>query len=290
MSRLAEWTAQRVLITDGAWGTRLQELGLDPGEIPDAWNLAHPDRVEQVAREYVEAGSDVILTNTFRANRITLAAAGLADRTREINQSGVGLSRRAAAGRARVAASIGPSGRMLMTGEVTPEELHAAFLEQAEALAAAGADAILIETMSDLEEARIALRAARTAGLPVIVSFAFDTGRNRDRTMMGVTPEQAAAEMQAEGADAVGANCGAGIDRFPALCARMRQACSLPVWIKANAGLPEWREGRAVYTAEPAEFAAHLRALVEAGASFVGGCCGTSPDFVRALVAAREAL
>ncbi|GIU78773.1 MAG: homocysteine S-methyltransferase [Bryobacteraceae bacterium] len=290
MSRLAEWTAQRVLITDGAWGTRLQELGLDPGEIPDAWNLAHPERVEQVAREYVEAGSDVILTNTFRANRITLAAAGLADRSREINQSGVELSRRAAAGRARVAASIGPSGRMLMTGEVTPEELHAAFLEQAEALAAAGADALLVETMSDLEEARIALRAARTTGLPVIVSFAFDTGRNRDRTMMGVTPEQAAAEMQAEGADAVGANCGAGIDRFPALCERMRQACTLPVWIKANAGLPEWREGRAVYTAEPAAFAAHLRALVEAGASFVGGCCGTSPDFVRALVAAREAL
>ncbi len=290
MSRLAEWTAQRVLITDGAWGTRLQELGLDPGEIPDAWNLAHPERVEQVAREYVEAGSDVILTNTFRANRITLAAAGLADRTREINQSGVELSRRAAAGRARVAASIGPTGKMLMTGEVTPEELHAAFLEQAEALAAAGADALLIETMSDLEEARIALRAARTAGLPVIVSFAFDTGRNRDRTMMGVTPEQAAAEMQAEGADAVGANCGAGIDRFPALCARMRQACSLPVWIKANAGLPEWREGRAVYSTDPTEFAAHLRALVEAGASFVGGCCGTSPDFVRALIAAREAL
>jgi methionine synthase I (cobalamin-dependent) len=290
MSRLVEWTAQRVLITDGAWGTRLQELGLDPGEIPDAWNLAHPERVEQVAREYVEAGSDVVLTNTFRANRITLAAAGLADRTREINQSGVELSRRAAAGRARVAASIGPTGKMLMTGEVTPEELHAAFLEQAEALAAAGADALLIETMSDLEEARIALRAARTAGLPVIVSFAFDTGRNRDRTMMGVTPEQAAAEMQAEGADAVGANCGAGIDRFPALCARMRQACSLPVWIKANAGLPEWREGRAVYSTDPTEFAAHLRALVEAGASFVGGCCGTSPDFVRALIAAREAL
>jgi methionine synthase I (cobalamin-dependent) len=290
MSRLAEWTAQRVLITDGAWGTRLQELGLDPGEIPDAWNLAHPERVEQVAREYVEAGSDVILTNTFRANRITLAAAGLADRTREINRAGAELSRRAAAGRARVAASIGPTGKMLMTGEVTLEDLHAAFLEQAEALAAAGADALLIETMSDLEEARIALRAARTTGLPVIVSFAFDTGKNRDRTMMGVTPEQAAAEMQAEGADAVGANCGAGIDRFPALCARMRQACSLPVWIKANAGLPEWREGRAVYTTKPGEFAAHLQALVEAGAAFVGGCCGTSPEFVRALVAAREAL
>lgn len=290
MAGLAEWTASGILITDGAWGTQLQELGLAPGEIPDAWNLAWPARVEQVARAYVEAGSEVILTNTFRANRITLASAGLAGEARRINAAGVEISRRAAADRARVAASIGPTGKMLMTGEVSAEELHSAFAEQAEALAEAGADALLIETMSDLEEARIALRAARATGLPVIVSFAFDTGKNRDRTMMGVTPEQAAAEMQAAGADAFGANCGAGIERFPALCARMRHACSLPIWIKANAGLPEWRDGRAVYTAEPEAFAAHLAALAEAGASFVGGCCGTTPAFIRALAAAREAL
>jgi len=290
MAGFADWFTRSILVTDGAWGTRLQELGLEPGEIPDSWNLTWPDRVEQVAREYVEAGSEVILTNTFRSNGITLASAGLAGRAREINAAGVEISRSAAAGRARVAASIGPTGKMLMAGEVSAEELHAAFAEQAEALAGAGADALLIETMSDLEEARIALRAARATGLPVIVSFAFDTGKNRDRTMMGVTPEQAAAEMEAAGADAVGANCGAGIERFPALCARMRHACSLPVWIKANAGLPEWRDGRAVYTAEPEAFAAHLPALAEAGAAFVGGCCGTTPAFIRALAAAREAL
>ncbi len=290
MSRLEEWIAGGVVITDGAWGTRLQKLGLEPGALPDAWNLEHAERVEQVAREYVEAGSQVILTNTFRSNRITLAGAGLEGRAGEINAAGVAISRRAAAGRARVAASIGPSGKMLMTGEVTPSELHAAFLEQARALAEAGADALLIETMSDLEEARIALRAARSTGLPVIVSFAFDTGRNRDRTMMGVTPEQAAAEMAAEGADAVGANCGAGIEGFVSICARMRAACSLPLWIKANAGLPEWRDGRAVYSTAPADFAAYLAPLREAGASFVGGCCGTTPEFIRALAAARESL
>lgn len=290
MPRLDEWTSRGVVITDGAWGTRLQALGLEPGTLPDAWNLAHPERVFEVAREYVEAGSEVILTNTFRANAITLAEAGLAERVREINAAGVEISRRAAAGRALVFASIGPTGKMLMTGEVAAEDLQRAFAEQAEALAQAGADALLVETMSDLEEARIAARAALATGLPVIVSFAFDTGKNRDRTMMGVTPEMAAAEMRAAGADAVGANCGAGIENFVPLCARLKAASGLPVWIKANAGLPEWKEGRAVYTGTPEQFAAHLAPLVEAGAAFVGGCCGTTPEFVRALVAAREAL
>ncbi len=177
-----------------------------------------------------------------------------------------------------------------MTGEVGPEELARAYSEQAEALAQAGADALLVETMSDLEEARIAARAALATGLPVIVSFAFDTGRRRDRTMMGVTPEMAAAEMRAAGVDAVGANCGAGIENFVPLCARLKAASGLPVWIKANAGLPEWKDGRAVYAGTPEQFAAHLAPLVEAGAAFVGGCCGTTPAFVRALVAAREAM
>ncbi|MCS7044054.1 MAG: homocysteine S-methyltransferase family protein [Bryobacteraceae bacterium] len=290
MPRLDAWTSRGVVITDGAWGTRLQALGLEPGTLPDSWNLTHPELVLQVAREYVEAGSEVILTNTFRANAITLAGAGLADRAWDINRAGVEISRRAAQGRALVFASIGPTGKMLMTGEAAPEELERAFAGQAEALALAGADALLVETMSDLEEARIAARAALATGLPVIVSFAFDTGRNRDRTMMGVTPEMAAAEMRAAGVDAVGANCGAGIERFVPLCARLKASSGLPVWIKANAGLPEWKDGRAVYSGTPEQFAAHLAPLAEAGAAFIGGCCGTTPDFVRALVAAREAM
>jgi methionine synthase I (cobalamin-dependent) len=231
----------------------------------------------------VEAGSQVILTNTFRSNWITLAEAGLAGQLDAINHAGVEISKRAAAGKALVFASIGPTGKLLMNGEVGREEVAAAFAAQALALAEAGADALLIETMSDLEEAGLALSAAQFTGLPVIVSFAFDSGKNKDRTMMGVTPEAAARAMESAGADAVGANCGAGIERFVPVCARLAAACSLPVWIKANAGLPEMREGAVVYSTPPGVFASYLPALIEAGASFIGGCCGTTPEFIRAL-------
>lgn len=277
------WLKSGPLLADGAWGTQLQARGLASGDSPDSWNLEHPEKVEQVAREYVEAGSRVILTNTFRANRISLAAHDLGHLTASINRAGVEISRRAAAGKALVFASIGPSGKMLMTGEVTESQLEEVFAEQAAALAAGGADAILCETFSDLDEARIALRAVKTAGLPVIVSFAFDTGKNKDRTMMGVTPERAAAAMQQDGAAAVGANCGAGIDLFIPLCARLRAACTLPLWIKPNAGLPEIVAGQIVYKTSPTEFTAHVPRILEAGASFVGACCGSNPEFIRAM-------
>ena len=271
------------VVTDGAWGTQLQLRGLAPGECPDAWNLAHPDRVEQVASAYVEAGSQVILTNTFRANRITLAGHGLADQAAAINRAGVEISRRATAGRARVFASIGPSGKILVLGETSEEELAEAYSEQAQALAEAGADALLLETMSDLAEARLALAAARRTGLPVVASMVFDSGRNKDRTMMGVTPEQAAAELSAAGADVIGANCGSGVAGYVDICRRLRAATDRPVWIKANAGLPELVDGATVYRMTPEEFAAYVPALLEAGAAFIGGCCGTGPDFIRAL-------
>jgi len=145
---------------------------------------------------------------------------------------------------------------------------------------------LLFETFSDVEEARLAVRAARPAGLPIIVSFAFDSGKNKDRTMMGVNPETAARAMVEEGVDAVGANCGAGPGLFPSICRRLKEASGLPVWIKPNAGMPTIEAGQAVYTMKPDAFASYLPALVEAGASFVGGCCGTGPAFVRALVRA----
>ena len=280
---LAEWLARGPLVADGAWGTELQARGLDAGECPDAWNLKHPDKVLEVAAAYVAAGSQVILTNTFRSNRVTLAGHGLADETVAINRAGARLSLEAARGRALVFASIGPSGKMLLTGEATEEQLFSAFQEQAGALASAGVDALLIETMSDIEEARIALRAARSTGLPVIVSFAFDTGKNKDRTMMGSTPEQVAAAMAEAGADGVGANCGVGISAAVALCKRLRAACSLPLWVKPNAGLPEMVEGVVTYRTGAEEFAARAPELVAAGASFVGGCCGSDPGFIRAV-------
>jgi len=280
---MMNWLSSGVLLSDGAWGTEMQRRGLAAGEVPDAWNLSNPGQVEDVARAYVEAGSQVILTNTFRSNRISLAGTGLSGRVAELNRAGVRASRQAAAGQALVFASIGPSGKMLMAGEVTEDGLLAAFEEQAAAQAEAGADALLVETMSDIAEARQALVAARKTGLPVVVSFVFDTGKNKDRTMMGQTPEQAAKAMAEEGAAAVGANCGAGIERFAPICRRLKEACALPVWIKANAGLPELRDGQVCYPSSPDEFAGHVPALLEAGAGVVGGCCGTTPDFIRAV-------
>lgn len=289
MTSLSSWLQNGPLITDGAWGTQLQNRGLAIGELPDTWNLTHPELVESVARAYVESGSQVILTNTFRSNAITLAEADLLPQLEELNRAGVEISKRAAAGKALVFASIGPTGKMLMTGEVRVEDVEGAFGAQAAALAAAGADALLLETMSDIEEARIALSAALPTGLPVIVSFAFDSGKNKDRTMMGATPEMAAREMEQAGASAIGANCGAGIERFLPVCQRLKAACSLPVWIKANAGLPELHEGAVTYSTSADHFVTHAPALWQAGASFLGGCCGTSPDFIRALVAQRSA-
>lgn len=280
---LQQLLAQSPVLTDGAWGTELQARGLASGEFPDTWNLLHPERVADVARAYVEAGSRVILTNTFGANRLRLAESSMADRLVEINRRGVELSRLAAQGRAFVFASIGPTGKMLLSGETTPEELRTAFEEQAMALADAGADALVIETMSDLDEARPAIAAARTTGLPVVACMVFDSGKDKDRTMMGATPEQVARALTEAGADVVGANCGLGIAAFVPICQRLHAATERPIWIKANAGLPEMVDGRLTYRTTPEEFASHLPALKEAGASFIGGCCGTNPAFIRAL-------
>ncbi|MBI1792151.1 MAG: homocysteine S-methyltransferase family protein [Acidobacteria bacterium] len=278
---IRQLTAEGPVATDGAWGTELQARGLEPGECPDAWNLTHPDRVQEVARAYVEAGCRLIMTNTFQANRIALDRYGLAERAGEINRAGAAISRRAAEGRALVFASLGPSGKLL--DEFPEQALYAAFAEQARSLAEGGAGALVVETMSDLAEARIAIGAARETGLPVVASMVFDTGKNKDRTMMGVTPERAAEELTLAGADAVGANCGAGIAGCVSLCRRLRAATGRPIWIKPNAGLPRLIEGRAVYTTTPEEFAGYVPALIEAGASFIGGCCGTGPAFIAAV-------
>ena len=285
---LDKWLANGVLISDGAWGTQLQARGLPAGIIPDTWNLTHPEQVEAVARAYVEAGSQVILTNSFRANAIAMHASSAADLD-AINRAAVTISKKAAGARALVFASIGPAGKMLLSGEVSAEELTAAFSAQSQSLAAAGANALLIETMSDPNEARLAVVAAKTTGLPVIASFAFDSGKNKDRTMMGATPEVVASAMAEAGADGVGANCGVGVEFAVPICQRLHAACDLPIWIKPNAGLPVM-EGAAIHYAATAEyFASYFAALRDAGASFVGGCCGSTPEFIRALVAAKGA-
>ncbi len=280
---LAELINESPVVVDGAWGTQLQARGLPSGETPDGWNLTHADLVEEIPRAYVDAGSRVVLTNTFRGNRLALDAAGLADRVIELNREAARISKRAAGERAAVFGSIGPSGKMLCMGEVAADELRDVFLQQASALAAGGADGLVVETMADLEEARLAVEAAKSTGLPVVACMCFDSGAENDRTMMGVTPEQAAEQLQAAGADVIGANCGQGIDGYISIAKRFAAATDLPIWIKANAGIPKLVDGDVTYETTAEQFAARAVELREAGVSFIGGCCGTGPEFIRAL-------
>jgi 5-methyltetrahydrofolate--homocysteine methyltransferase len=289
MSRINDWLAGGLMISDGAWGTQLQSRGLPSGTIPDTWNLIHADKVEEVAAAYVDAGSQVILTNTFRANAVAMHGFAAAELD-SINRAGVAISKKAAGTKALVFASIGPTGKILMSGEVSADQVADAFAAQAQSLAAAGADALLIETMSEIDEARLALEAARHTGLSVLASFAFDSGKNKDRTMMGATPEAVAAAMKEAGADAIGANCGVGIELSVPICARLHAACNLPIWIKPNAGLPTIEGASVRYATSADYFASHYAALADAGASFVGSCCGSTPEFIRALVDARCAI
>ncbi len=278
------------ILTDGAWGTQLQQRGLPIGACPDAWNLTHPDEVEAVARAYVDAGSRVILTNTFGASRITLDRHGLGDRSREVNRLGATLSRNAVAGtEVAVFASVGPTGKLLAAGEVTEDDVLTAYLDQMAGLAEGGVDAVVIETMSDLAEATLALRAAQDAGLPAVVSMVFDAGRQKDRTMMGVRVEEAATALTDAGASAVGLNCGVGPDTMTPLVRRFREATSLPLWVKPNAGLPQLVDGAAIYTVTPQAFAQSALELVDAGATFIGGCCGSGPEFISSLNEALKA-
>lgn len=280
-SLIDELIAGGPVVTDGAWGTEMQARGLGVGESPDAWNLSHPDEVAAVAGAYAEAGSRIILTNTFGANRFRLEGDELAGKVVETNRAGVEQSRRAAGGRALVFASMGPTGKVLVMGDVSPDEMRAAFEEQAQGLAAA--DAIVVETMSDLEEARLAIAAARGTGLPVVACMVYDSGKDKDRTMMGTTPEEAAVVLTEAGADVIGANCGQGVAGFVDLCRRLHAATDRPIWIKANAGIPEIVDGEVVYQTSPDEFAGYAGRLIDAGASFIGGCCGTNPEFIKVL-------
>jgi methionine synthase I (cobalamin-dependent) len=271
------------VITDGGWGTQLQARGLPVGACPDEWNLSNPDRVGLVAKAYVAAGSQIILTNTFGSNRFTLGRTGLDVDVAEVNRAGVAISKRAAGDKAKVFASVGPTGIMLMMGEKTPEQIQEAFAEQTRALAEAGADGIVLETFSDPAEIVLAIAAAKKTGLPVVACMVFDSGKEKDRTLMGTTPEQAARQLTEAGADCIGSNCGQGIDGFVKIAKRLHTATDRPIWIKANAGLPHVVDGNTVYSQTAEHFAAIVPELVEAGASFVGGCCGTTPEFIAAI-------
>ena len=278
---LTETIREKVLLCDGAMGTMLQAAGLEGGGCGEAWNVEHPDRVKAIQKQYADAGSDCIITNTFGGSRFRLALHGHEGRAAELNRAAARLAREVMGEERYVLGDIGPFGGFLEPlGETTPEELEAAFEEQAAALAEGGADAIIIETMTALDEIECAVRAARRAcRLPVIASLAYDRVQTGGyRTMMGVSPEQAAPLLEEMGVDIVGSNCGTGIDitDHARIVEAYRANCGLPVMAQPNAGQPQLDGERVVYLETPELMAAGVRLLVDAGAVIVGGCCGTT--------------
>jgi len=288
MSKLLERIASdEVLISDGATGTYLQENGLEPGGCPEAFNETHPEVVRRMASGYFEAGSDMVETNSFGGSRYMLAKYGFGERVHEFNRLAAEHARSAAPPDHFVLGSIGPTGEFLVpNGTATEQEMFEVFAEQAEGLAAGGVDAFCIETMSDMGEMALAIRAAKQTGLPVMATLTFDKGPRGYFTMFGITPAGAAEQLGAAGADVVGSNCGIAIEQMIEIIAAMRQATDKPILTHVNAGLPKIEKGQIIYPDTPQKMAPLYKSLVEAGANIVGGCCGTSADHIRAIAKA----
>lgn len=289
-SSLLETLQTRRLVCDGAMGTQLMLAGLEQGGCGEAWNLTHPERVLAIQKRYADAGADCIITNTFGGSRIMLRRHGHEAELAEINAAGVRIAREAFAGRPGfVLGDIGPLGALLEPyGDLSEAEAASALGEQAEALVKAGADAIIIETQTGLEELGLAIDAAKAAGAPcIIASLAYDLSMDGTfyKTMMGISPEQAAEFVEERGAHIVALNCGTGMDMVGAAkVGRIyRENCSLPVMVQPNAGLPVLENLKAVYKQLPADMAKSVPGVLDAGIAIIGSCCGSTPDHTRAI-------
>lgn len=279
----------KTLVLDGATGTNLQQRGLPVGTPSDIWVLDNPDAVLQLYREFVNAGSDIILSNTFGSTRLHLEQAGLADRFEETNRRAVELARQVVEGTdVLVGGSMGPLGEMLQPyGMLSDADAETAYADQACILSDAGVDLLVIETQYDLNEARAAIRGARSVtDLPLVCSFSYDRGT---RTMMGVKPAQMGQELAVAGVAALGINCGRSLEDNLKALQELRQVTELPIWFKPNAGLPQNdTEGRLQYSVTPEMMGAQVAEWVANGARLVGGCCGTSPQHLQAIAQATR--
>jgi len=278
----------RTLVSDGAWGTFLHQKGLKADECPESWNLSRPEDVLEIARSYVDAGADLILTNSFGASPHKLEGYGLQDQVYELNKSAAEISKKAAGDRALVLGSIGPTGIMVMMGEVPPQEIFKGFMEQARGLVDGGVDAIVVETMTDPEEARLAIEAIKKVrDLDVACTFTFSkTQTGEYRTMMGTGVPEFLEMAISAGADIIGANCGNGTAGMIEIVREIRALnTDIPILVHANAGLPQYLDGKTVFPESAAEMAPQMKDLVAAGANMVGGCCGTTPEHISQIVA-----
>lgn len=270
---------KKVLVADGGWGTEFIKKGLKTGEIPEEWNRKNQFLVKKVAKSYKEAGADIILTNTFGANRLKLHGADV----EQINRMGVRWSKEEA-GESLVFASIGPTGEFLKpAGNFEEAKFTDVYSEQVKAIVGEGADGVIIETMSDIKEALCALKAVKdNSSLPVGVSFSFNKGKNGFATIMGVTPEQVISTVAEKNPDLIGANCGSvTIEDMVEIARIMGGLTNIPLWIKANAGLPILKDGKTLYPQTPEEVASFVPKLIESGGNVIGGCCGTTPEHIK---------
>ncbi len=281
-----------VLVGDGAMGTMLMERGLKPGDPPESLNLTHPEIVQDIANQYLDAGADIIQTNTFGGSPLKLSFYGLEGKTEEINRNAVRAVREAIKDRAYISGSCGPSGKFLKPyGDIEPEEMYRNFERQLRTLIDAGVDIICIETMTDLHEITLAIEAAKTISpdTPVMATMTFDSTPRGFYTIMGVSIKDASRRLEQAGANIIGSNCGNGIENMVKIAREFKQNTVLPIVIQSNAGIPEIHGTTTLYPETPDFMAKKARELLSIGVSIIGGCCGTTPEHIKALRAMVDA-